>query len=186
MSDKESTGLGGTFGGKTRGSQISYGHPFAQEIIKSARETIAESETGRLLLKSCEMGRIPINVIKGLGEPGFSPESRVIYLQAAGKVAKADPKLVLQLVKALREADQDLLGHKAPDPSKDIMHYATVMHGKNMEAIVYVCKFVKDMVNTSLFPNFIDALDDLGYKKVYQAYADNGSKEDIYKAYANS
>lgn len=186
MTENEQSGPGGMFGAKTKGSQISYGHPFAKEILQGARETIAESDTGRMLLKSCEMGRIPINVIKGLGEPGFSPESRIIFLQAGGKVSKAEPRTILQLIKALREADQDLLGHKAPDPAKDIMHYATVMHGKNMDAIVYVCKFVKDMVNTSLFPNFVDALDDLGYKKVYQVYADNGSKEEIYKAYANS
>lgn len=186
MTDKETSGLGGAFGGRTSGSQISYGHPFAKEIIQSAKETIATSETGRILLKSCEMGRIPINVIKGLGEPGFSSEARIIYVQASGKTSKADSKLVLQLVKALREADQDLLGHKAPDPAKDIMHYATVMHGKNMDAIVYVCKLVKDLVNTSLFTDLLDALDDLGYKKVYQVYAENGSKEEIYKAYANS
>jgi len=186
MSDNGTSGLGGTFGNKTKGSQIAYGHPYAKEILDSARETIREAETGRLLLKSCEMGRIPINVIKGLGEPGFSPEARIIYIQASGKTDKADPKLVLHLVKALREADQDLLGHKAPDPSKDIMHYATVMHGKNMDAIVHVCKFVKDMVNTSLFTNFLEVLDDLGYKKVYQTYADGGSKEEIYKAYANT
>ena len=186
MTDKEQSGLGSTFGAKTKGSQIGYGHPYSQEILESAKEAIKTAETGRSLLKSCEMGRIPINVIKGLGEPGFSPESRIIYIQASGKTSKADPKLVLQLVKALREADQDLLGHKAPDPSKDIMHYATVMHGKNMDAIVHVCKFVKDLINTSLFSDFLDALGDLGYNKVYKVYAENGSKEDIFKAYASS
>jgi hypothetical protein len=186
MTENEQTGLGGTFGAKTKGSQINYGHPFSNEILESARETIRSTETGRSLLKSCEMGRIPINVIKGLGEPGFSPESRIIYVQAAGKTTKADTKLVLHLVKALREADQDLLGMKAPDPLKDIMEYATVMHGKNMDSIVHVCKFVKDLVNTSLFPDFLDGLDDLGYKKVYQVYADGGSKEELFKAYANT
>lgn len=186
MSDKETTGLGDTFGSKTKGSQISYGHPYGREIINSAKEVIASTETGKMLLKSCELGRVPINIIKGLGEPGFSPESRIIYVQAAGKTTHADSKLVLQIVKAMREADQDLLGHKAPDPSKDIMHYATVMHGKNMDAIVHVCKFVKDLTNSSGFNDFLDALDDLGYKKVYKVFAENGSKEDIFKAYASS
>lgn len=186
MSDNEQTGLGGTFGSKTKGSQIGYGHPYGREIIEGAKTVIASTETGRMLLKSCEMGRIPINIIKGLGEPGFSPEARIIYIQAAGKTTKADSKLILRLVKAMREADQDLLGHKAPDPSKDIMHYATVMHGKNMDAIVHVCKFVKDLTNTSEFNDFLDALDDLGYKKVYKVVVENGSKEEIFKAYASS
>lgn len=186
MSDKETTGIGSAFGSKTKGSQINYGHPYGREIIDGAKEIIRSTETGRMLLKSCEMGRIPINIIKGLGEPGFSPEARIIYIQAAGKTTKADSKLILQIVKAMREADQDLLGHKAPDPSKDIMHYATVMHGKNMDAIVHVCKFVKDLTNTSEFNDFLDALDDLGYKKVYKVVVENGSKEEIFKAYASS
>ncbi len=185
MSDNEQTGLGGAFGAKTRGSQIGYGHPFGKEIVESARTVIRESETGRMLIKACELGRVPINVIKGLGEPGFSPESRIIYIQASGKISKADSKLILQLVKAMREADQDLLGVRAPDPMKDIMQYATVMHGKNMDAILHVCKFVKELINSSLFTDFLDALDDLGYKKVYQTYADGGSKDDLYKAYAS-
>lgn len=186
MTENEQSGLGGMFGAKTKGSQITYGHPHGREIIQSATEVIKTAETGRGLLKSCEMGRIPINVIKGLGEPGFSPEARIIYIQASGKTSKADSKLVLQVVKALREADQDLLGLKAPDPSKDIMHYASVMHGKNMDAILFVCRFVKDLTNTSGFQDFVDALDDLGYKKVYKAFAENASKEEIFKAYANS
>lgn len=188
MTDKDTTssGLGGAFSGKTTGSQVSYGHPYAQEILDTAKQIIGDSETGKMLLKSCEMGRIPINVIKGIGHPGFSPESRIIYLQVAGKISKADPKLILQLVKALREADQDLLGLKTPDPRKDVMEYATVMHAKNMDSIVHVCKFVKELIKTSLFPDFLDAMDELGYKKVYQVYAENGSKEDIFKAYASS
>lgn len=186
MSDTTDTGLGGAFGAKTRGAQIGYGHPHAREILDSAKEAIRTTETGRMLMKSCEMGRIPVNVIKGLGEPGFSPESRIIYIQASGKTAQADSRMVLQIVKAMREADQDLLGLKAPDPSKDIMHYATVMHGKNMDAIIHVCKFVKELINTSGFTDFLDAMDDLGYKKVYQVFAADGSKEEMFKAYANS
>jgi len=45
---------------------------------------------------------------------------------------------------------------------------------------------VKDLINTSGFKDFVDALDELGYKKVYKVYAENGSKEDIFKAYASS
>jgi hypothetical protein len=186
MNDSTQTGLGGAFGSKTRGAQISYGHPYGKEILDSAKEAIIASETGRMLMKSCDMGRIPVNVIKGLGEPGFSPEARIIYIQASGKTNKADPRLILQLIKAMREADQDLLGLKAPDPSKDIMHYATVMHGKNMDAIIHVCKFVKDLINTSGFTDFLDAIDDLGYKKVYQVYEADGSKEEMFRAYASS
>lgn len=187
MNDTTQTGLGSAFGAKTRGAQVSYGHPYAREILDSAKETILSTETGRTLTKSCDLGRVPINVIKGLGAPGFSAESRIIYLQVPGKSTMATPKMILQLVKAMREADQDLLGMKTPDPSKDIMHYATVMHAKNMDSIVHVCKFAKELTNSSGFTDFLDALDELGYKKVYQAYLEHGTdKEAIFRAYADS
>lgn len=40
MSENEtpSGGLGSTFGSKTKGSQISYGHPQSKEIMAHARE----------------------------------------------------------------------------------------------------------------------------------------------------
>lgn len=187
--DTENSGnkLQGAFGDRgTNVNAIAYGHPHADKIIEDLEGIIRETETGRLLLKAKTKGNIPVSVMKGAGEAGFSPDSRIIYLQVPGKITKPDNTLIIQYVKALREADQHLMGYIAPDPNKDIMEYATVMHAKNMDAITFVCKFVKELTNSSYFSVLIDAISQLGYKRVYDVYVKDGSQEEIFKAYAGT
>lgn len=185
MSDNDQTGgLGGTFGSKTKGSQIAYGHPHAEEIINSAKKILKQSETGTLLLKVSDVHKIPINVIKGLGESGFSPQARIVYLQASGKTETADGALTLKLIKALRDADQELIGFTAPDPTKDLMEYAAVMHAKALDSIIYVCKVVKELTNSSVYKDLLDGLAELGHDAVYKAYIKEASKEELFDVYA--
>lgn len=174
-----------SFGDKgTKVNAISYGHPHADKIIGEVEEILTESETGRILLKAKAKGNIPVSVMKGEGEAGFSPDSKVIYVQIPGKMTSADARTVIQYVKALREADQHLIGKVAPDPNKDIMKYAIAMHAKNMDAITYVCRFVKELTNSSHFSVLIDAISQLGYKEVYDVYDKDGSTDEIFEAYA--
>lgn len=182
----QSTGLGSAFGAKTKGSQINYGHPYGQEILDSAFEIIAQTKTGQLLIRACRKGNIPIHVIKGTGPSGFSPQARIVYLQIPGNKQKPDPEDIITLVKAMREADQELIGLTAPDPMKDIMRYATVMHTKNLDAIVYTCKVMKELTNSSFFTVLLDGMDKLGYGKVYKAYLKNASEEELFDAYAEA
>lgn len=186
MSENENTssGLGGAFSSKTKGSQISYGHPAGKDIVDTAREIMKESETGRIALRVLDHHKIPVHVIKGTGESGFSPDLNTIYLQVAGNVEKAKPALILYLVKALREADQEYSGHKAPDPMKDIMAYAAFMHARNLDSITHICKFIKELTNTSFYTDFLDILPQLGLNGVYKAYIDGGTREELYIEYA--
>ncbi|PZQ46562.1 MAG: hypothetical protein DI551_04975 [Micavibrio aeruginosavorus] len=186
MTDKETSGLGGTFGSKTKGSQIGYGHPYADSILDSAMAVISTVPTGQLLIKACRKGGIPIHIIKGTGIAGFSPQARVVYLQVPGKKETADPVDILMLVKAMREADQELIGLTTPDPLKDLMRYATVMHTKNLDAIIYTCKVVKELTKTSEYPELLDGLTKLGYGKVYSAYLKDASEEELFDAYAEA
>jgi hypothetical protein len=190
MSDKDTTspssGLGGAFGGKTKGSQISYGHPYAESIIESAMAVITQAPTGRLLIKACQKGQIPIHIIKGNGIAGFSPQARVVYLQMGGKKEVAEAVDILMLIKAMREADQELIGLTTPDPMKDLMKYATVMHTKNLDAIIYTCKVAKELTNSSVYKDLLDGLAKLGYGKVYSAYLKDASEEELFDAYADA
>lgn len=186
MTENETTGLGGTFGAKTRGSQIGYGHPFADQILESALSVINQAPTGQLLMNACRKGGIPIHIIKGIGQAGFSPQARVVYIQIPGKREKAEPEDIIMLIKAMREADQELIGLTAPDPLKDIMNYATVMHTKNLDAIIYACKVVKELTNSSVFAVLLDGMNKLGYGKVYTAYTKDASKEELFDAYAEA
>lgn len=188
MSDNEppSSGLGGAFGSKTKGSQIGYGHPYSETILESAMAVISQAPTGQLLMKACRKGNIPIHVIKGNGIAGFSPQARVVYLQVAGKKETAEAVDILMLIKALREADQELMGLTTPDPLKDLMKYATVMHTKNLDAIIHTCKVVKELTNSSVYKDLLDGMGKLGYGKVYSAYLKDASKEELFDAYAEA
>ncbi len=182
---ESNNGLQGAFGDRgTNVNAISYGHPHGEKILEEAEEILRESETGRLLLKAKAKGNVPVSVMKGTGESGFSSDTKIIYLQIPKKISKADNKTILQYAKALREADQHLMGYIAPDPDKDLMEYATVMHAKNMDAITYLCKIVLELTKSSSFSVLIDTLDQLGYKGVYEVLARDGTREEIFKAYS--
>jgi hypothetical protein len=175
------------FGDKgTRVNSMSYGHPHAEVIIESAKEVLRESETGKLLIKVHNVHNVPIQVIKGMGASGYNSDARIVYLQAPKSAKKADPRMILQLVRGLREADQDIMGYTAPDPNEDLMAYATVMHGKSLDAIIYICKVVKELTNSSSFPVLIDAITDLGYSNFYKAYLNDASKEELFDIYAET
>lgn len=186
MSEKETTGLGSAFGSKTKGSQIGYGHPYAENILETAMQVISQAPTGQLLMKACRKGNIPIHIIKGNGIAGFSPQARVVYLQVAGKKELADATDILMLIKAMREADQELIGLTTPDPMKDLMKYATVMHTKNLDSIIYTCKVVKELTKSSVYKELLDGLAKLGYGRVYSAYLEDASEEELFDAYAEA
>lgn len=184
--DGSNAKLQGAFGdrGTNVNAGMAYGHPYAEKIIEEAKEIIRQSETGQSLLRAQNHHNIPIHVIKGNGPSGFNPQARVIYVQIGGKVTTAEPKAILDLIRGLREADQDLIGFKAPDPAKDIMEYATVMHSKALDAIVYICKVLKELTNSSSFPVLLDEMEKIGHINVYNAFVKDATEEELFDAYA--
>lgn len=169
----------------TNRNAINYGHPYGEQILEAAKEIIRESETGRSLLRMHVHHNIPIHVMKGTGASGYNPQARIIYLQIPGKTDKSTPKIILDLIKGLREADQELIGLVTPDPKKDIMEYATVMHTKALDAVLYMCRVVKELTNSSSFSVLLDEIQNLGHIKLYKAYEQDASEEELFRAYAN-
>ena len=185
--DEDKKKLKGAFGEKgTQVNAISYGHPHGQQIMAEAYDVIRESEAGRLLLRLLDNRKVPVQIIRGTGESGFSPELMTIYLQVPGKVSHATPQFIVYLIKALNEAAQELAGYKTPDPSKDIMAYASFIHGRNLDAISEVCKVVKELTNSSHFSDLLDTLAELGLNRVYKAYIDGASRDELYTEYAEA
>ncbi len=177
--------LGSAFGDRgTNVNAIAYGHPHAHKIIEEAIDVIKESETGAHLTKINTVHNIPIHVIKGMGASGFNPQAKVIYLQVSGKTDQASPNIILELVKGLREADQHLIGYIAPDPTKDITEYAATMHAKALDSIIYVCRVLKELTNSSYFSVLIDEMKKLGHHSLYTAYVNEASEQELYDVYA--
>lgn len=186
MNDSTQTGLGGAFGAKTKGSQISYGHPHSQEIIAGAKKILKQCDTGKILLKVAEVHKVPIHVIKGQGSSGYNSDAKVIYIQASARAENATAELVINTIIGLRGADQEFMGFTAPDPRKDLMEYATVIHAKNLDNLVHVCKVIKELTNTSHYQDLLDGMARLGYGKFYQAYLSNVPREELYDVYAET
>lgn len=186
MTDKETTGLGGAFGSKTKGSQIGYGHPHGKALIDSAYEVIKGSELGRKHLKLLDLKRVPVQVIKGTGQSGFTPELMTIYMQAPGSATKASGQFILNLIKALNEAAQELAGFRTPDPRKDIMAYASFIHGRNLDSITETCKVVKELTNTGNYQDLLDSMTEMGLSGVYKAYIEGKSRDELYEQYASA
>ncbi len=183
--DEEKNQLKGAFGDKgTQTNAISYGHAHADAIISGAREMLLQTPTGKILVKVMDHHRIPVHILKGNGESGFSADLKTIYLQVPAKTAAATPDIAIQLVKSLREADLEYSGNRAPDPMKDVLEYAAFIHARNLDTIRHACMVTKELTNSSIYSDFLDSLAKLGLNGVYKAYLAGASDEELYMEYA--
>ena len=175
------------FGDKgTRVNSMSYGHPHAEQILSECCDILRESETGRMLLVFYDHKKVPVHIMKGKGDSGFSPDMSTIIMQIPGNVKEAQPEHVIYLAKALHEAGQELSGFKSPDPGKDLMAYASFIHGRNLDSITEVCQIVKELTDSSYFSVLLDSLKKIGLYKVYKAYLDGASRDELYTEYAEA
>lgn len=186
-STDEDKKLKGAFGDKgTHANAISYGHPQAQAILEQIRAVLTEAPTGKLLIKVWDHHHIPIHVLKGNGESGFSADLKTIYIQVPGNMKGATGDSTLQMVKALREADLEYSGNRAPDPMKDVMEYASFIHARNLDTIRHACMVTKELTNSSYYSDLLDTLAKLGLNGVYKAYLAGASDEELYMEYASA
>ena len=181
----DSNKLQGAFGDRgTNFNALNFSHPYAEGIIERAKELLNESEAGQALIRVQTNKKVPIHVLKGDGESGYNHLSKVIYVPISGKKHGLDAKAFLLFVKAIRSLDQEFIGLETPDPTMDVMHFAARLHSKNIDSIIYACKVVKEMSNSKVFSNLLDALDSFGYSELYKAYDSGLSREELYDIYA--
>lgn len=185
MSDKEK--LGSAFGDKgSKPSHVDYSHPMADDFLAEIKRQMKKIRTGFGLLAVPDAYGYKIRILKGKADPGVSSEHKIIYIHVPIKQNEVLPKQILDLTKAIRLAEQDVMGFTLPDPSKDIFEYASVVHAKNLDSIVYMCRLVKDLEKTDLYSIYIDTLEKMGHIQVYKAYSSNGDKENLNDAYHGS
>lgn len=179
--------LQGAFGDRgTNVNSMAYGHPHAEKIMSQAREVLMESPTGTKLLNVLDVKKVPLMIMKGKGESGFSPDMMSITLLVPGNIKELNADILVAMIKALREAAQEIGGFKTPDPRKDVVHYAEFIHARNLESVTFVCKIVKELTNSSYFSVLLDSLKKLGLNSMYKAYLDGASKEELYMKYAEA
>jgi len=185
--DKSDGNLQGAFGDRgTNVNAIAYGHPHAEKIIGEVKQLLLESSTGTDLIHFLNKHQIPIQIMKGNGEGGFSPDMMSIIIQTSGKTSEMNADIFINIVKGLREAAQEIGGFETPDPSKDVIKYAEFIHARNLESITYVCKIIKELTNSSYFSVLLDSLTKFGLYNMYKAYLNGASKEELFTEYAEA
>ncbi len=188
MTENEDTQkLQGAFGDKgTKKNALSYFHPETRGLLKKAREMLTKSFTGLTLWKVSEVHDIPIKVLKGKGDSGYSFETNSVFVYAPPKATEPTPKMLLDLCQGLRLAEQHVIGFTAPDKSKDLFTYASIMHAKNLDSIAFMCKVVYELRETSFFNDLLDEIEKLGHGGIYQAYIRQASDQELIDEYAKS
>ena len=182
------TDLQDTFDAKgSKFTDIEYRHPQSEKIIEEALEIIRESETGAHLIQVAKKGNIPLHVFKSEeGKSSYIPDSNAIYIGASEKTKEAGPSQVIAVILTLREAEQEMIGLSAPDPA-DMLNYATVMHTKNLDALVYMCKVIHEMEvkKTDHYTVLLDEVKSLGHNSLYQAYVTEEDETGLAQAYVD-
>lgn len=180
----QNPGLHGAFGEKgTKLNDINYLHPNSEEIMAGIREVLQGSSTGMHLLKVTDLGGIPVNFVKGSDEPTYIPETKHIYVHVPGRMKTPKARQVLDLINALRSAEQEMLGMTAPDKNTDFLGYASMMHAKNLDCIVHMCKVVNELTNSSYFPVLLDEIEKLGHLNIYKTYVNEADALALSEAY---
>jgi hypothetical protein len=167
-------------------NDINYRHPHEGELLKKLEEVLNGTNTGKRLVESIKNFEIPIRLIKGQDLYGFSIEGKAVYVSLPHNKTETSPRLVLELVAALRSAEQDLMGYG--DPSDDIepLEYAAMHHAKNLDLVVHMCRVAYEEKNKTNNNDYIDALEEMGHGGLYDAYSRDFAPNDLVDVYYGS
>ncbi len=180
-------GLQGAFGDRgTNVNAIGYGHPNGDKIIEEAFDILGQSKTGQIYLKVLNQFKIPIHMMNGMNESGFSSDMKTIFLQVPKPQKTISGDILFNLIKALSEADQEFSGLTAPNPMTDVMGYATFMHRRNLDSLTHTCMVIKELTDTEFHTILLDSLNKFGLNGFYRAYIDGVSREELYDHYAEA
>lgn len=160
---------------------------FASLDIEPVLALLREVPTGRLLVRVLELRPAPVITVPG-------PKEKFVYDEHINVIVHTrcfaqQPQLehtALALASCLRFLDQFLLNLTYPDPMIDPRKYATTSHGKNMDAIVHVCKIAIELQQTARGSSALKFIEAAGFAKIFDAVRRGASDEEVFDAYASS
>lgn len=182
----EYKGMKGAFGSKSEKNNINYDHPYAETILAEVKKVMRLCFMGSHLVDVSEEFNIPVKILKAKMVTGFIPDTGTVFVSAPPNLDKYSPRVLLDMCKGLREAEQHLLGFRAPSANESVLDHAAIIHAKNLDAISQTCRVVHELKNTDFYSVLLDELKKLGHSMVYKAYVDGQSDEDLIRDYARS
>jgi len=166
-----------------RYTDIEYRHPQAEHIEKEIRSLLSEIETGKHLLQHAKNHNLEIYLIRHKEIRGHSPEGKIICLSIPEEKSEIEPRMVLELVAGLREAEQTHLGYTSPRAGMDPLEFAALSHAKNLDIVVHMCRVAFELHKHLNTQDYVDVLEKLGHGGIYDAYVRDFSSDKIVDTY---
>lgn len=162
--------LNTAFAPKGGANKSDYVHPHEGAILRSALSVLKETETGSKLVKFLESSSIKVRIVPDQVETGFIPNGNLAYITAPRDTELATPRVVLNLVRALREAQQEEMGYKRPNPSLPKQEFIKQDLVKEEDILVHLCAIAYELSQNSGLQDVIDEMSIMGYKDIMQGY----------------
>ena len=161
-------------------------HPHAARLRASLHKHCVNAPVGQLLLKACEFGHVDFLFYSSrTPDSTFEPTALAIFVLALDSESQITHGLALKCVRSMRYADQQLMGFSTPDFRVGAQEYATMMHGKALDALMYMCKFIKETSEESVKQKYIECLSK-SEKNLFEAYVDGASNEQLFDIYTQT
>ncbi|MEM6781752.1 MAG: hypothetical protein AAF569_07810 [Pseudomonadota bacterium] len=187
MTENDDSNLQGAFGDMgTKENAINYEHPYAEQILKEIKEVMRQCFMGSHLVEVSEHFNVPVRILKAKMVTGFVPDAGAVFLSAPASLNKYSPKLLLDMCKGLREAEQHLLGFRAPDENESVLNHAAILHAKNLDAITHMCRVVHELEKTDYYSILLDEIKKQGHSMIYKAYVSGLSNEETAEIYVET
>jgi hypothetical protein len=153
-------------------------------LLTNLQALLQTSTTAQRLMKAAEQSGITIKFLRGQEEAAYVPENKTIFLSVTTKT-KANPRLALMYIGAIREAEQNLLGFARPGQESSDDDWVTKNAVKNLDIITNMCIITKEISEQNQgTTDFLDSLASLGHDEIYEAFVNDASHEMLLRLYA--
>jgi hypothetical protein len=186
MNDENKT-LQNKFGVNTTGTtQQDYAADadLSRTLLAELRIMLQPSATARRLMAMADQHGVTVKFLRGREEAVYVPENKWVFISLSPRT-KASPTLALMYAGALREAEQNALGHVRPGQDVEPDAWMTRNVVKNVDIIRNMCIIVKEITEASQEDTrFLDSLRLLGHDDIYQALRNRATDEELLRLYA--
>lgn len=151
--------------------RATYRHEREKPIIDQLRFVMQHSPTAKGLLNFADEANLEIHVMKNKANFGYMPSGRIVYISAPPEQRTPTPEMLIHLVGALREAQQETYPEMSR-PNVEMGRDAFVNKFMDKKADIYFfqCCVVEEIEKALNFTEIVDSFQAMGYSDILEAY----------------
>lgn len=174
--DKELTlkKLNSTF--SPRGKQDapnSYAHPYETQILIGTIEILNQTEIGQMLVNFKGENEIRVRIMPDKMETGYIPSGKVAYVTAPVTQKHTTPRIVLNLVRALREAQQESMGYKRPKTNLPEQEFLDKGWEKEEDILFVMCSVAYELHKKTGLSDMIKEMNIMGFENTISGFIED-------------